>query len=169
LRRIRGAVGMGVTWAIGWSPVGALLGLVMGVGVLAGSGFGLGTIVARYVALFATLGFFGGTIFSSVVRIAEGRRKFAELSSGRFAAWGALGGLILGVLAVTAGILGLGGLTPLTATVAGAASLLGAGSAAGSLALARRAEDQALLEAGSGIDDVGLSEDETRELLGDGG
>ena len=45
----------------------------------------------------------------------------------------------------------------------------GAGSAAGSLALARRAEDRALLEASGDVAEVGLSEVEARELLGGGG
>ena len=168
LRRIRGAVGMGLTWAAGWSPIGAVIGLVMGV-VFIGPGVGLAGVVARYVGLFATLGFFGGAIFSTVLRITEGRRRFDELSLPRFAAWGGLGGFLLGVLAITGGILGLGGLTPVTAIVAGAATLLGAGSAAGSLALARRAHDQELLEAGADIADAGLTEKETHELLGSTG
>ncbi len=44
--------------------------------------------------------------------------------------------------------------------------LLGAGSAAGSLALARRADDKELLEADAGVADIGLTEAEKRELLG---
>ena len=28
LRRVRGAIGMGLTWAAGWSPIGAVIGLV---------------------------------------------------------------------------------------------------------------------------------------------
>ncbi len=45
-------------------------------------------------------------------------------------------------------------------------ALLGAGSSAGSLALARRAEDRELLEDGADVSDVGLTEEDTRELLG---
>ena len=144
LKRIRGAVGMGLTWAAGWAPIGALLGLVVGV-VL--GGVPLGVVVVRYVSVFAALGFSGGAIFSTVLRITEGRHRFDELSLPRFAAWGALGGLLLGGLAITAGLWGPG-LTLLDGIIAGATTLLGAGSAAGSLALARRADDQELLEAG---------------------
>ena len=43
--------------------------------------------------------------------------------------------------------------------------LLGAGSAAGSLALARRVDDQELLEAGEDVAEVGLTDKEVRELL----
>ena len=45
----------------------------------------------------------------------------------------------------------------------------GAGSAAAALALARRAEDQELLEADEDVDEVGLTEDDARELLGGSG
>ena len=48
-------------------------------------------------------------------------------------------------------------------------ALAGAGSAARSLALARMAEDQELLDASADVGAAGLAEDEGRELLGDGG
>ncbi len=43
--------------------------------------------------------------------------------------------------------------------------LMGAGSASGSLALARRAHDGELLDAGADVADIGLTEEEKRELL----
>jgi hypothetical protein len=43
--------------------------------------------------------------------------------------------------------------------------LMGAGSAAGSLALARRADDRELLEHSADVADIGLTEEEKRELL----
>ena len=44
LKRIRGAVGMGLVWAVAWSGGGAILGLV--VGVVFGAPFdGLATVV----------------------------------------------------------------------------------------------------------------------------
>ena len=47
----------------------------------------------------------------------------------------------------------------------GLLALLGAGSAAGSLALARMADDGELLDAGADVADIGLTEEEKRELL----
>ena len=44
-------------------------------------------------------------------------------------------------------------------------SLDQSGSAAGSPALARRADDRELLDAGADIADIGLTEEEKRELL----
>ena len=165
VKRIRGAIGIGLTWAVGWAPVGAVTGLIAGVaGVVVG--FPLGGIAVNYAELFAVLGFIGGSMFSTVLRIAEGQRRFDQLSLPRFAVWGAVGGLSLGTLAVTLGVVGLGGITPLTVAVVGAAGLLGAGSATSSLVLARKADDRELLAAGHESADVGLSEAERRELLG---
>ena len=161
LQRMRGAVGIGLTWAVGWAPVGAVTGLIAGV-VL---GFPLGEIAANYAATFGVLGFVGGTMFSTVLSIADGRRRFDQLSLRRFVAWGALGGFLLGGLAVTAGLLGAGGLSVLGVVIAGTSTLLGAGSAAVSLALARTAGDQEILEAGERVADVGLTPDEARQLL----
>ena len=145
LRRIRGAIGMGLTWAAAWFGVGALIGLVF-------FGGGLVELVSNSV-LFAVFGFIGGAAFSGVLGIAEGHRRFDEMSLPRFAAWGAAAGLLLSVL-----LLSTGGSIPLlgSVVVASVATLLGAGSAAGSLALARRAEDKELLE--SGEEALGLIE-----------
>ena len=55
--------------------------------------------------------------------------------------------------------------TLVTVIVASGVALMGAGSAAGSLALARRADDRELLDAGADNDDIGLTEEEKRELL----
>ncbi len=143
LRRVRGAIGTGLTWAFGWAPIGALVGLVVGATL---GGVPLGAIAIRYAGWFAVLGLVGGAGFSAVLRIAEGRRRFDELSLPRFTIWGALGGLALGGLAIAAGLWGPG-LTLVDAVILGTSTLLGAGSAAGSLALARRSADHEVLGA----------------------
>ncbi len=59
LKRIRGALGMGLTWAAAWAGFGAIIGLFSGPpGVLLGA-FALGV-------RFGSLGFIGGAIFSTV-------------------------------------------------------------------------------------------------------
>ena len=82
----------------------------------------------------------------------------------RFAAWGAVGGFLLAMpllllLAATdpTGLYWFGSSVVM--------ALLGAGSAAGSLALARRADDRELLEHVPHVGDIGLTEEEKRELL----
>jgi hypothetical protein len=46
LQRIRGAIGIGLTWAAGWAPIGAITGWVTGVFL----GFPLGVVTANYDA-----------------------------------------------------------------------------------------------------------------------
>jgi len=133
LRRIRGAIGMGLTWAIAWFSAGMILLLVVG----------SGAADVPFPLFFALLGFLAGVTFSGVLGIVEGRRRFDQMSLPRFAGWGAVGGLLLsGIFAWAAG---LGGeflvLGPVFA-------LAGAGSAAGTLALARKAEERELLDGG---------------------
>lgn len=163
LQRIRGAIGVGLTWAAGWAPIGAVVGVVLHV-VLPGTPIGLGAVAALNATTFAVLGFIGGAIFSTVLRLTEGHRRFDELSLPRFAGWGAVGGILLGGLTVTAGLWGAS-FGPVGAGMVGAATLLGASSAAGSLALARSADDR---ELEAGVGDAGLTERERPHLLGEG-
>ncbi len=165
IRRIRGAIGIGLTWAVGWAPIGAVFGLVLGT-LLPGAPIPLGTVAIINATAFGILGFVGGGIFSTVLRLAEGRRRFDQLSLPRFAGLGALGGLLLGGLAVATGMWGVG-FGGVGAVLVGVATLLGAGSAAGTLALARQADDRELLEEGHRAAEVGLSDGEARRLLGD--
>lgn len=174
LKRIRGAVGMGVTWAAGWAIVGLLIGLSsLLFPALPWDAF-FDVFDAPLPAL-AVPGFVGGALFSVVLGIAGRHRRFDELSLPRFAAWGALGGLLLTVVPATMVALGLAtvssegmGLWPLTAVIGAPFTLLSAGSAAGSLALARRAEHRALLDADDHVAHIGLSEGEALERLGSG-
>jgi hypothetical protein len=85
LRRIRGAVGMGLAWAAAWFGVGMVLLLIVGPDA-ADVPFPLG---------FGLLGFLGGVTFSGVLRLGDGRRRFDQLSLPRFAGWGAVGGFLL--------------------------------------------------------------------------
>ena len=48
--------------------------------------------------MWAYPGFLCGALFSAVLGIAEGGRRFDELSLPRLAAWGAVSGLLVGVL-----------------------------------------------------------------------
>jgi hypothetical protein len=161
LRRIRGAIGMGLTWALAWFSAGMVL-LVIGLlfGVTADVPFPVG---------FGMLGFFAGVTFSGVLGVLGGRRRFDEISLPRFAGWGAAGGFLLSTIFVSVVTLvddptfisNLVVLGPIFAVA-------GAGCAAGSLALARKAEDRGLLDAGAEVEEVGLAGEEERELLGGG-
>ena len=156
LKRIRGAVGMGLTWAAGWSLVSSLLTLWLG-----GPGFALGPTLA-----FALYGFLGGGFFSLLLGLTEGRRTFEEMSLSRFAVWGALAPLLmLLTLTATSGTVGQL-LNPEGLRFAAVLVLFGTGSAAGSLVLARRGDDRELLSASADVENIGLTKEEKRELLG---
>src|SRR5688500_1288583 len=97
LRRIRGALGMGVTWAAGWALAGVLIGVTSRLlpGLPWDSFF---EVFDAPLPALAIPGFIGGALFSTVLGIAGRRRRFDELSLPRFAAWGALGGLLLSLV-----------------------------------------------------------------------
>ena len=86
LRRIRGAVGMGLTWAAAWFGFGAIFWPFFGP-----------TVVEVALGLAVT-GLIGGAIFSLALAIAEGRRRFDEMSLPSFAVLGAVGGLFISLL-----------------------------------------------------------------------
>ena len=154
LRRIRGAIGIGLAWAAAWFAAGMALLLVVGVGAAD----------VPFPLFFGLLGFLSGVTFSVVLGLTEGRRRFDQMSIPRFALWGALGAVALsGALIVVAGLEGaaFGLLGPVFA-------VSGAGCAAGSLVLARMTEDRELLAESSEVADVGLTRDEARDLLGGG-
>ena len=135
LRRIRGAIGLGLTWAFAWFAAGMVLLLIVGPDA-ADVPFPLG---------FGLLGFLAGVTFSGILGLVEGRRSFDQMSLPRFSLWGGLGGLVFsGVFVAVAG-LGAGALAVLAPLFA----LAGAGCAAGSLALARSADGPGRLESGS--------------------
>jgi len=146
LRRLRGAVGMGLTWAAGW----AIVGLLIGVTSILLPGLPWDSFFEFFDAPLPALavpGFVGGALFSIVLGVAARRRRFDELSLPRFAAWGALGGFLLSLVPATMVAVGLAtlnrpdtGLWQITAVIAVPFTLLSAASAAGSLLLARKAE-----------------------------
>ena len=131
IRSLRGAIGMGLTWALAWAIAGGILRLIADP-----AGDDLPIPIA-----FGIFGFLAGVTFSLILKLVEGRRRFDQMSLVRFAGWGGVGGLLLsGILAATAGP---GGQSLLLFP---AFALAGAASAAGTLALARKAEAPRLLD-----------------------
>ena len=124
LQRIRGALGMGFTWAAAWFAVGVVPRWVLGI-----------ESDLPFPILFGGLGFIAGVTFSGLLALTQGRRRFDQLSLPRFAGWGALGGVLLGALFVRGASLGWGEILAISTMFAAAS----AACAAGSLALARRA------------------------------
>jgi hypothetical protein len=139
LRRIRGAVGMGLAWGAAWFGAGMILLLIVGLDA-ADVPFPIG---------FGFLGFLAGALFSLILGLVERGRGFHQLSLPRFAGWGAAGGLLFAVL--FAAIATASGAEPLLDDLIFLGPLFaaaGAASAGGTLALARRGEDRGLLDGG---------------------
>src|SRR5258706_15182546 len=107
LRRIRGALGMGFTWAPAWFAVGFVPRWL----------FGVSTDLPLPL-LFGALGFIGGVTFSGVLVLTEGRRRFDQLSLPHVAGWGAIGGVLLSALLVTGATLLSGGMLAVITTFA---------------------------------------------------
>jgi len=131
-RRIRSALRMGLIWAV--------------------AGCGAGFVLARvstfnpdlpFALLFAPLGFAAGITFSGVLVMVEGRGGIDQPSLSAFAGWGAVSGLLLsGLFVAGAALRG--------SSVWGEFLLFGPGlvlgsavCAAGSMALANRAQRRA--------------------------
>ena len=145
-QRIRGAIGIGLTWAIGWSAIGVVLGLVVSIV----ANFPMLLVVKNYGTSFGLLGFLAGVIFSLLLSFAERKRNFEQLSAARFTLWGALGGLVLATMSIAIGMFGAGidQVSMVVSSVIGTTfTVLGAGFAAGTLGLARGAP-QATLKQG---------------------
>ena len=133
LRRIRGAIGMGFTWAAAWFAVGGIPRWIFGI-----------DSDLPFPILFGALGFIAGVTFSGLLMLTEGRRRFDQMSLPRFAGWGAVGGLLLSALFVSGASYGGGEILAISTMFATAC----AACAAGSLAVARRAVRRELPDVG---------------------
>jgi hypothetical protein len=150
LGRIRGAIGMGFTWAAAWFAAGLVPRWV----------FGFNADVP-FPLVFGVLGFIAGVIFSGLLMLTEGRRGFDEMTLPRFAAWGALGGFLLSAIFTRAASLGWPDVLVIAPTFAVACAIC----ASGSLALARRAGMRELPDVREDTADAELADHEKRQLL----
>ena len=153
LKRIRGTVGMGLTWAVGWALVGLLVGIASKLLPFLPWDAFFRVFDAPLPAL-AIPGFIGGALFSIVLGIAGRRRLLHELSLVQIGLWGALGGALLSLIPAAMAGLGLATVNEsewtvwrLTATIGVPLTVLSALSASVSLALARKANDNERISA----------------------
>jgi hypothetical protein len=133
LRRVRGAIGMGVGWGAAWSLAGGIPRWL----------FGFNTD-APFPIIFGVLGFIAGVIFFALLVLTERRRTFDQLSLPRFAAWGGFGGLLLSAIFARMASLGAADVLMVAPAFIAACAVC----ASGSLALARRGEKLELRDGG---------------------
>lgn len=154
LRRIRGALGMGIVWAIGGALIGGFIELLLNIF----SGLEALHAIDMWPQTLAIPGFVGGVFFAVVLGIAGSRQK-SEMSIKQFALWGALAGILFSAFLLATGF--MHGLVPSfwlrAAMFVAPITLLSTGGAAASFALARRGDTREL---------SGARDDERDQLTG---
>jgi len=96
LRRLRGIIGIGLTWSVGWALLGAMLTLVLRALRPEDVDPGENELIAA--AVFGMAGFLCGAAFGVVLAMAERRRALDDLSVLRAAVWGAVGAAAMPLL-----------------------------------------------------------------------
>ena len=110
---IRGSILMIVLWVIGWGlGFGGIMELVDPEG----------KIQDVWPTLLAIPGFIGGAIFSVLLAIAERGHSFDEIPLVKFALWGGLAGIMIGLLTIPAEV---GDVSPGAAGMTAIATVLG--------------------------------------------
>ena len=134
--RIRRAVFMAVAWALAWAPLAVVISLIVDPDE---------SMDEPWILVGAYPGFLSAVVFSALLAMTDGRRRFDEMPLARAAALGAVSGLLVIVLPFTA-LLG----TPNTEhlfwrgrfVIMGAVTLLSSLSAVASVMLARLAAER---------------------------
>ena len=142
LRRLRGIIATGLAWAVGWAAAFSIVNAVVTLIIGQFLRFDLVAVAG------AVYGFIAGGAFATILSITERRRTLEDLSLGRVALWGAIGGAALVLFAapnLLSGELGVGQVVFRFVARVSFLGLLGAGFSAGSVAIARRA-DRSLIE-----------------------
>lgn len=110
---IRGAILVIVLWVIGWG---------LGFGGIMEIVDSDGKIEDIWPAVLAIPGFIGGIIFAALLLVAERGTNFDKVPLFRFALWGAVTGIVLGLLSIPAEV---GDVSPGWAGMTGIATALG--------------------------------------------
>ena len=150
MRRIRGGIGMGLTWGAAWSVAGLVPRWL----------FGFNADVP-FPLVLGVLGFIGGVTFFGLLVLIEGRRTIDQVSLPRFAALGAVGGILLSAIFARMASLGAGDVLVIAPIFAIACALC----ASGSLAVARVAVRRELPDIRRDNAESELTYHEKRKLL----
>lgn len=155
LRRVRGALLMGLIWAVIWMPVGLLIGAVADPD---------GSMDEPWILVGTYPGFLAGVLFSALLGVAARRRKLRELSVAKVARWGAFAGLAIGSVPFMMGSPSERVSWWLPFAVVTSITFLSSFSAAGSLVLAKRADQRQLSEGGADVDEIAVTEHQAERL-----
>jgi len=140
LRRLRGALGMAVTWGTLFATLSAtLMGVVVAFHLIPPGILTPRLAIAAIVRAFV-LGGFAGLVFALALSRGERRSSVSTLSSRRVGAWGFIAGAAaFSVIAIGIGLTHIVPLARLLLPGVGLYGLLGAGASIGILRIARSA------------------------------
>lgn len=103
-RRIRGALGIGVTWGALWVVIGLVVFTAFA--IFDPEDIDPGEGLARVLPIFGLVGFLSGLGFAVWLSLAERRRTLHQLPLWRVGLWGLLGGVAIPLLMGTDGSMG---------------------------------------------------------------
>ena len=137
LRKLRGMLGVGLTWGTIWAALGVLLGLV--VGAIRPQDVDPGETPSRIALILGIAGFISGASFGLMLTLVERGRTLLDVSLARVAVWGAAGAAVVPLL------------TGVSDSQVMWTCPLGAVLAATSVTIARRAERRQIIPAEADI------------------
>jgi hypothetical protein len=146
LRKLRGLMGVGVTWGTLWAGIGAVIGLV--VGLVSPELLQWGNPIGDWALGMGLYGFVSGVGFGTLLSAGEGRKTIGDLSLKRVALWGVLGSAAVPLLFGMVGLFAAGTTAVDILEAILVTGFLGGTFAPASVAIARKAELQAAEERG---------------------
>lgn len=133
-KRVRGALGMGLVWALGGLAIGGLIELIDN--LMPG---GFARQVDMWPQTLAVLAFPRGVLFGALIGMLGAGKRLSDFTYRQFTVWGTAAGIVFGMMGVisgsdagffliTTGLSALAGVTTLaTVRLASRKPLLGAG------------------------------------------
>lgn len=137
-RRLRGLIGVGVTWGALWAGIGAGIGVV--IGIVNPYAWRFTNPILEWAFGMGVYGAVSGVGFGVLFSLKEGRKMLLDLSLKRVALWGLLGSAAVPAVFAMLGWLPVG--TPIVdiAQAMLVTGFLGGTFAPGAVGIARRAE-----------------------------
>ena len=137
-RKLRGLLGVGLTWGALWSVIGAGVGAALG--VLAPDLWGWSARVLEWTVGMGLYGLVSGFGFGSLLSLREGRRSVFDVPLRRAAIWGVAGAAAVPLLFGALGMFEPGTTTLEILRAILVTGVLGGTFAPAAIAVARRAE-----------------------------
>lgn len=97
LRKLRGVIGISLTWGIAWAMILAIIATI--IGIVDPDSIDPGEEPAMIGAMGGAFGLVSGVVFGTLLTIAENGRAIRNLSLIRAAMWGIIGSAVFPLLA----------------------------------------------------------------------